>query len=210
MFEIDHPPLRQLYDLNRTLRQRESLLGSGLSPGLERVGLCLMSDLFRSSWSPLEKPVEAGDWCRPLNTYPFAVTGGEDTQFGLLVEKDRVTAESPVVLTVPHSGGNAEASNFIVGENLIDFLCLGYYRGYFSLEQLAFGFRDTLNAHLSPDWKPDKADVYIEMIEEEEQAVLDALIEAFDLEPSSYDLETFLELQDRHKPKLNYPPDEEQ
>ncbi len=162
MIEIDHPPLRRLADIHKTLRQRRGVRGN--SPGLERIGLCLLADLFRQAWVPQEQPVEERDGCTPINTLTFAVTGGEDTHFCLLLVQGRVTEASPVVLTVPHSGGDAQESNFIVGENLIDFLCLGYYRGFFSLEQLAFGFRETLKAHLTPDWKPDKANVYIETI----------------------------------------------
>lgn len=203
MIEIDHPSLRLLFDCHKSLRKRSG--PADISPALERIGLCLLADLFRNAGTCSQKPREIADWCTPTNVYPFAVTGGEDTHFSLLIQGEGVTESSPVVLTVPHSGGEAEESNFIVGDNLHEFLCLGYYRGFFSLEQMAFGFEETLLAHRSADWLPDDPNIYIAPIETEEQAVLDTLIEKFSLRPSTHTLESFMELQTCHKSKLIYP-----
>jgi hypothetical protein len=84
------------------------------------------------------EPSEYG-WCSPTNVLRFAETGG-DVQFGLLLLDGTLSEDSPVIMTAPMAIG--DETNFVVGENLGDFLALGCRRGYFILEQLAY----------RPDW----------------------------------------------------------
>jgi hypothetical protein len=73
----------------------------------------------------------------PKNSLSFASTGGDDVHFGLVAVNGKFGDASPVVMTVPMAGDNPEELNFIVGETLRDFLCLGCERGFFDLEKLA-------------------------------------------------------------------------
>jgi hypothetical protein len=65
----------------------------------------------------------------PKDANPFACTGGEGVHYSLL-------PDGKVVMTVP---ANFQHTNFIVGNNLYEFLCLGYNVGYFVLEYLSRG-----------------------------------------------------------------------
>src|SRR5215211_8456906 len=81
----------------------------------------------------LQLPPERWDYhCTPLNSVTFASTGGDGVHFGFLEVQG--CASSLVVMTVPMS----DVNNFIVGESLFEFLCLGVRRGYFALEELAY------------------------------------------------------------------------
>src|SRR5687767_64611 len=61
--------------------------------------------------------------CTPLNSVTFASTGGDGVHFGFLHVEG--CSLSPVVMTVPMS----DVHNFVVGESLFEFLCLGAKRG---------------------------------------------------------------------------------
>lgn len=76
-----------------------------------------------------------GYWCTPTNSVVFASTGGDGVHFSLLDTGSGFGDESPVVMTVPM----AADPNWIVGEDLLDFLSLGIDSGYFVLESLAYG-----------------------------------------------------------------------
>lgn len=107
--------------------------------GLGRLGLHLDREL---------KPAEY--WCSPVNAIEFASNGAE-ARFSFLVTDDRIDDKTPVVLTCVGSG---DQRNFIVGESLYDFLCLGFHRGLFALEQLSYDVERTLNAFASGRWQP--------------------------------------------------------
>lgn len=74
--------------------------------------------------------------CTPLNTRLFATTGGDGVHFSLLVLSASV---QPVIMTVPMNFGQTmESYNCILAENLEEFLSLGYFKGWFPLEQLFY------------------------------------------------------------------------
>lgn len=74
--------------------------------------------------------------CSPKNTLPLARTGGDGVYYSLLEISDSI---QPVVMTVPMNfSGSMQDCNWILGENLKEFLSLGYYNGWFSLEQLCY------------------------------------------------------------------------
>jgi hypothetical protein len=138
--------------------------------GLDRIGLGVYQDL---------KP--AGYWCIPANSLMFA-TNGAEANFGFLVTDDRIDDQTPVVLTCVGSG---DQKNFIVGESLHDFLCLGFHRGYFPLEQLSYNIDRTLEAIASGRWQPqNETDWWIGLgINEGQRPVLELLRQRLALKP---------------------------
>jgi len=74
--------------------------------------------------------------CTPVNTSVFASTGGDGVHYSILEISDLI---QPVVMTVPmNAGPSIKSSNRILGANLNEFLSLGYYNGWFPLEQLCY------------------------------------------------------------------------
>lgn len=72
----------------------------------------------------------------PINTCVFARTGGDGVHFSILELSDKI---QPVIMTVPMAfGRSVKDYNVIVGENLNEFLSVGYYNGWFFLEDLCY------------------------------------------------------------------------
>ena len=80
----------------------------------------------------------------PVNTMTFACTGGDDVHFGMLASHGLYGDSSPIVMTVPMADENPQEANFIVGENLHDFLRVGCAHGYGRLECLAYSWQHEL------------------------------------------------------------------
>ena len=118
-------------------------------------------------------PINSGFYPTPINTSTFASTGGDSVHYGLLHINGEIVETSPVIMTVPCSSRN---SNLVVGENLLEFLCLGCEVGYFVLEQLAYNQEDTVD-FLSHSDHPDREEY------EDNQEDLALLIKAFSLKP---------------------------
>ncbi len=78
----------------------------------------------------------------PQNSLTFACTGGDDVHFGLVGVNGQYGDSSPVVMTVPMAGDSIDDTNFIVGETLHEFLCLGCVHGFFYAEELAYSWRN--------------------------------------------------------------------
>ena len=114
-----------------------------------------------------EQPARWDYFCTPLNSITFGSTGGDGVHFGLLSDAD--LPQPPVVMTVPM----AETTNVVLAANLHDFLRLGYFRGFFSLEQLVYQWEECVRDHLRED---DEA-------EERERTLLSALRQEFGLSP---------------------------
>ncbi len=109
-----------------TLQKLHGVRGSAKSEffmGLGTIGLNL-TDL-----------VYGGYWCTPRNSVTFAHTGGDGTHFSYVILDNELDDDSPIVMSCP---ANSEDSCTIVGENLRDFLCLGFHCGYSVLEQLSY------------------------------------------------------------------------
>lgn len=74
--------------------------------------------------------------CSPINAKVFAMTGGDGVHYSTLRLSEKV---QPIIMTVPMNFGNSlKDYNWILGENLNEFLSLGYYNGWFPLEQLCY------------------------------------------------------------------------
>ena len=161
--------------------------------GLGSLGLILDKNLDQSRYR-----------CTPLNCKTFASTGGEGVHFSILPLGNRPDGQVPVVMTNP-GGGNGRS--WIVGENLMDFLCLGYHRGYFALEQLAYQPEFTIKAYVDPDLVSDdpKSDGSCGFrASVGERQILEFLIRKFELRPWTQ-VDRFQSLQEKYKPSLNLP-----
>jgi hypothetical protein len=120
----NHPiSLRDLQAFDADVRSRIEL-PRWADSGLGCLGLIFDPALDRHRYT----------WCTPLNCRTFAGTGDEGVYFSLLFKDGTVGDESPVVVTTP----SGDSRSWIVGSNVRDFLALGYYRGYFALEQLSY------------------------------------------------------------------------
>lgn len=74
--------------------------------------------------------------CTPLNTKVFARTGGDGVHYSLLEMSDEI---QPVIMTLPANHRDyIQAHNLIIAENLNEFLSIGYYSGWFPIEQLCY------------------------------------------------------------------------
>jgi hypothetical protein len=135
----------------------------------------------------------------PVNALSFAHNGAE-ALFSLLLLADQVTDESPVVLICV---GAREQYNFIVGKSLHEFLCLGYHRGFFALEQMGDDSARTLKLLTSARWRPQSESDWLLGfgVNEEQRPVLEYLRKAMKLRPWRDSQRKFSRLQ-RHLPLL--------
>jgi hypothetical protein len=187
-----HPMLDELRRLDRETRLRFPA-PYPTDPGLGDLGLILRPELERWHYH-----------CTPLNCWTFAGTGGDGVHFSLVAIDDAVRENSPVVITAPAA---FPGRNFIGGENLLDFLCLGMYRGYFCLEQLAYDPQRTLRACTDPSWQPSQ-DREFAMgfgVSEHQGRLLALLVKSFGLRPWSGP-GRFEALQARYAGSLGLPP----
>jgi hypothetical protein len=160
-------------------------------PGLGGLGLILLPRLDHFGYG-----------CTPKNSLAFATTGGEGVHFSFLVAKSRVHDASPVICTIPEM-----FQNHIVGDNLFDFLCLGYHRGYFALEQLAYKPKKTLKVFGSGFWKPRSKLDWLDGfgVNQHQHEVLDFLIQRLGLKPWKGIERRFNRLQKKYLPLLEVP-----
>ena len=86
-------------------------------------------------------------FCTPKNAVTFASTGGDGVHYSLLAVPGLDAQEQPVVMTVPMSSRH----NVVVAENLQEFLNLGYYAGWFSLEQIVYRPEVALKLYAAAD-----------------------------------------------------------
>jgi hypothetical protein len=154
------------------------------------------------------RPQHGGYSSTPTNTIAFAGTGGEGVHFSFLVEGGKVTEKSPIVITIPMEFGHP---NFIGGESLFDFLCLGYYRGYFALETVSS--ERFFEAYASGKWplsriegRPLDWDYAVGYgVNEHQRTLLDFLIAEIGLSPWKNLKRKFQRLQKLYMPLLEIP-----
>jgi hypothetical protein len=192
---IDHPLWEKLRAVDKVAARRfpaPDFVGRGLGA----VGLILHS-----------KPKRWDYWCTLKNVLTFASTGGNGVHFSFVVLEDEVTEQSPVVVTIPMA---FDQPNFICGESLFDFLCLGVNRGYFALEQLPATER-TLEVFSSSTWQPtDDFDWAVGYgVNEHQRKVLDYLANELELVPWKDVKRKFNRLQRQVLPLLEVPDKDE-
>jgi len=108
-------------------------------------------------------------------------------------------------MTVPDSWGTP---NWIVGEDLYDFLCFGYHRGFFCMSQLAFKSDVTLQALTDPSWEPSEGHHYSTglVLAKDKLPILEFLRLEMSLKPWT-DSSHFAVLQEQYGPRLEFPSD---
>ena len=163
-------------------------------PGLGGIGLLLTPELRNGGYE-----------CTPKNSCSFAHTGGEGVHFSFLGNRSEVNDASPVIVTIPMVA--FDHPNFIVGENLFDFLCFGMYRGFFALEQLGYNFEETFTAYTDPNWQPsDRRHDWVGLtVDDQKSGLLRILVERFGLVPWREPKTKFDRLQERYLAKLQIP-----
>lgn len=109
---IQHPLFDELCQFDEELKSRQNNSG-----GLGDVGLRLSDPAHNQG---------RYNWCTPINCRVFASTGGDGIHYSFLVEDERVTEKSPVVITMPADFGESS----IVAESLKAFLSQGLLSGY--------------------------------------------------------------------------------
>ena len=172
----DYKLLAALYDWNRDYWEQYARFITGLT----------LLDVGDYDGTILYDPAMT-----PSNTVTFACTGGDDVHFGLLRRAGTFGDHSPVVMTVPMADDSPDDTNFVVGSNLHEFLCLGCTHGYFRLETMAYSWFNEFLDELKTE--PEDPEAY------------SAYRERFALEPWT-DVESRLtELQRSIKPDLAFP-----
>jgi hypothetical protein len=161
----------------------------GVEPGLDCLGLRIQSVM----------QVDEG-FFNPANAIRFAHNGAEAT-FGFLVLAGEINDETPIVLTCVGSG---KQRNFIVGESLHDFLCLGYHRGYFALESLSYNTRQSLKCIASGRRRPRSETDWLTGfgVSNEQLTVLQYLRDAMGLHPWRDPIRKFQRLQRKYLPHV--------
>ncbi len=129
----------------------------------------------------------------PTNTLAFATTGGDDVHFGMLLTDGGFGDASPIVMTVPMADKDPMNCNFIVGETLHDFLCLGCVHGFFSLEKLAYTWCTELFSEYGRPEEPSDNQINYERFRA-----------AFSLSHWPEIEQRQKELDSRYKPKLEF------
>jgi hypothetical protein len=116
-----------------------------LDVGLGAIGLFLH-----------DRPKHAGYRQTPTNSITFASIGVDGIHFGSITDGDTLDPDSPIVITIPMAFDNP---NYIVGESLYDFLCLGCRHGYSNLGNLHLNLEATLDHYTNPpgDFYDDRA-----------------------------------------------------
>lgn len=89
------------------------------------LGLYLAEKIERSGYSET-----------PLNALTFGSTGIDGIHFNILLMDGQLLNPSPIIMTVPMA--SKEKCNLIVGEDLIDFLSLGYKAHFAAISALAY------------------------------------------------------------------------
>ena len=93
----------------------------------------------------------------PINTKVFAMTGGDGVHYSILEISEKI---QPVVMTVPMNFGNSmKDCNIIIAENLNEFLSIGFYNGWFSIEELCYNKESSIsffaNENMEKDYQED-------------------------------------------------------
>jgi len=148
------------------------------------------------------RPQRYGYWCDPNNGLAFATTGGDGVHFSFIVQDGKVRENSPIVITIP---GAFDHPNFIGGESLFDFLCLGYHHGYFALETVSS--EKFFKAYASTEWQPTEDWDYAVGygVNEHQRKLLDFLTAELGLSPWKDLKRKFQRLQKLYFPLLEIP-----
>ena len=173
---VQFDDLRRVHDLAANQYPHEYL-----DDGLGAIGLFLHDPPKNAAYRPT-----------PTNSVTFASIGVDGIHFSSLSDSHNFNPQSPVVLTVPME---LETPNWIVGESLHDFLCLGCENGYAELANLANDVDGTLMRYRNPEtlW-----------FDERVPAILKLLTDELSLVPWRNQRARFDDLQSRLMPLLQF------
>lgn len=91
--------------------------------------------------------------CSPINTTFFATTGGDGVHYSILEITEKI---QPVIMTVPMNFSNSMNDyNIIIGENLNEFISIGYYNGWFQIEELCYDNEFAINFYAKENLEED-------------------------------------------------------
>lgn len=155
-----------------------------LDEGLGAIGLFLHAP-----------PKNAGYRSTPANSITFAGIGVDGIHFGSVTDGDVIDPMSPVVMTIPMA---FEASNYIVGQTLYDFLCLGCRHGYSNLGNLHLNFEATIEYYQNPP---------VDFYDERSPDILQTMVDELALVSWQDVRGHFLDLKSRLMPMLKMQPD---
>jgi hypothetical protein len=167
---------------------------------------------FRSAFDPiglrLFRPLTNKYYdSTPINSSTFADTGGDGVHYSLVFVEGKVSENSPVVMTVPMGYPKV---NLIVGENLLEFLCLGEQLGYFFLEQLIYNEAKTIEwlSHpkefINKEYGTNQSGVFPPKSFREQERLLSILRGTFELKPWINLKNRLDELQDKFMATLEF------
>ena len=175
--EIELSDLRRVHEL-----AAEKFPHEYLDVGLGAIGLFLN-----------DPPKNAGYKCTPANSMTIAGLGVDGIHIGCVTESHEIDPLAPIVITIPMA---FDSPNFIVGETLHDFLCLGCRNGYSNLANLHTHFDDTMDYYQEVD-----DNVFDDRVPD----ILHTLAAELSLEPWADVRRHFNDLQSRLMPVLRMP-----
>jgi hypothetical protein len=122
-----HRPFRELLTFFEEL---EAARSDGVSWQRRRQSPSVVTGVGFLLYRPplLNLPISA----TPTNSRAFASAGLDGSHFNFLLLDGEVREDAPVVMTCPRGAPD----NVVVGEDLLDFLCLGVGTGYAAVQEL--------------------------------------------------------------------------
>lgn len=127
----------------------------------EKWGKKYYNFIYYCGLEPIRPMKNEGYFCTPKNSLTFASTGGDGVHFGMVEGLNLTGVLGPIVMTVPMTDNN----NIIVAEDLEEFFSIGYYVGWFGLEQLAYDLEGTIEYFAKPDDDLSKEELlFLELI----------------------------------------------
>ena len=126
-----------------------------LDTGLGAIGLFLNNPPKNASYEQT-----------PTNSVTFASIGVDGIHFGSITDGPNMDPKSPVVVTIPMA---FDDPNYIVGESLYDFLCLGCRHGYANVANLHLNLDKSLGYFtVAPDdWFDDRVPGILDLLANE-------------------------------------------
>ena len=131
-----------------------------------------------------------GYFCTPKNSLTFATTCGDGVHFGIMKDKNGEINVGPVIMTVPMFSKN----NIVIAGDLDEFFSLGYYVGWFALEQIVYDIDETIDYYSRTDSDPE--------MEKEEYLFLEIIRKELPINHKPLSKERLKELEQRYFDRL--------
>jgi hypothetical protein len=150
----------------------------------------------------LNSLANGGYYCTPTNTLMFASTGMDGEHFSFIVRDDAIDSDSPIILTMPcNDDGN---TNVVVAKDFRTFLCLGLRHGFFALGEFAYHPQEAIHVYTTVHWTPtEEHHFFLYVPNEQQRTVLTFIANSLNLQPYTYTVDEFTDLQNRFMPLLH-------